>query len=82
MSRAKGLPKTGGRQKGTPNKRPVLSPTPVAEAAQLRALARQYTAAAIETLAWMMQFAGEGATRVAAAKALLDRHFRTLRLSW
>src|SRR5262249_41074271 len=63
----------GGRQRGTPNKGARLPPTPSTEAAEVRALARKYTAAAIGVLAEMMHHARESSTRVAAAKALLDR---------
>ena len=57
-------PKTGGRQRGTPNK----------ATASLKALAGNYTAQALETLASIMSDVEQpAAARVAAANSLLDR---------
>lgn len=61
--RKPGGPKTGGRLKGTANK----------VGADVRALAREYTEQAIETLAKAMTKAEEWSARVAAAKILLER---------
>lgn len=55
--------KTGGRQKGTPNK----------ATADVMAVAQQYTAEAIETLAAIMRGDFPAAARVAASSAILDR---------
>ena len=57
-------PKTGGRVAGTPNK----------ATASLKALAGNYTAQALETLASIMNDVEQSAAaRVAAANSLLDR---------
>ena len=57
-------PKTGGRVRGTPNK----------ATASLKALAGNYTAQALETLASIMSDVEQpAAARVAAANSLLDR---------
>ena len=57
-------PKTGGRQRGTPNR----------ATASLKALAGNYTAQALETLASIMNDVEQSAAaRVAAANSLLDR---------
>ena len=57
-------PKTGGRVAGTPNK----------STASLKALAGNYTAQALETLASIMSDVEQpAAARVAAANSLLDR---------
>ena len=57
-------PKTGGRQRGTPNK----------ATADVKAVAGSYTTAALETLAEIMQDGtAPHSARVAAANALLDR---------
>ena len=61
--RPKGQPRTGGRQKGTPNK----------ATAELRDIARQYTAEAVETLVKIMLKGEAEAARIAAARELLDR---------
>lgn len=66
--RPKGLPKTGGRQKGTPNK------ITAAKRATLAELAQQHTDTAIGALVEVCQ-TGTDAARVAAAVALLDRGF-------
>ena len=57
-------PKTGGRQRGTPNK----------ATADVKAVAATYTTAALETLAEIMQDGtAPHSARVSAANALLDR---------
>lgn len=56
--------KTGGRQKGTPNK----------ATARVRELAREHGPAAVRVLAELMQCANEG-TRLSAACAILDRAY-------
>lgn len=63
--RPKGIPKTGGRVKGTPNK----------ATAAIKEIAGQYTEQAVNTLVSILA-GGEGippAAQVAAAKELLDR---------
>jgi hypothetical protein len=62
---AKGQPKTGGRQKGTPNR----------ATADVRALAQDYGPDAIKTLAELMEKATSEQARVAAARELLDRAY-------
>jgi hypothetical protein len=66
MARPKGLAKTGGRQKGVPNK----------ATADIKALAQEYGAEAVATLAKIMG-SGEqpAAARVSAAKELLERGY-------
>lgn len=66
MAKPKGLPKTGGRVPGVPNR----------ITADVKALAQMYGADAIDTLAEIMKN-GElpPAARVAAAKELIDRGF-------
>lgn len=61
--RPKGIPKTGGRKPGTPNK--VTS--------ELQGLAQQYTDAAIKVLAMIMVRGENEQARIAAARELLDR---------
>jgi hypothetical protein len=61
----KGQPKTGGRTKGTPNR----------ATAEIKALAQEYGALAIETLANLMATATSEQARVAAARELLDRAY-------
>lgn len=61
---AKGV-KTGGRKAGTPNK----------ATADVKALAGQYGAAAIERLAVLMAKAESEAAQVAACKEILDRAY-------
>ena len=57
-------PKTGGRQRGTPNK----------ATADVKAVAGSYTTAALATLAEIMQDGtAPHSARVSAANALLDR---------
>jgi hypothetical protein len=64
MPRPAGLPKTGGRQKGSRNK----------ITADVKEAALVYTSDALETLATIMRDPEESAAaRVAAAKELLDR---------
>lgn len=64
--RPKGLPKTGGRAKGTPNH----------ATADIKALAQLYGAGAIDTLADIMKNeSAPEASRIAAAKELIDRGF-------
>lgn len=66
MARPVGIPKTGGRKKGVPNK----------ATASLKDAAQVYTEQALATLASIMLSASEGgAARVAAANALLDRGY-------
>ncbi|MCF4166347.1 hypothetical protein L2U69_11885 [Zavarzinia compransoris] len=62
--RKPGGPRTGGRQKGTPNK----------VTADVRAAAQKYTTQALDTLAAIMNDPTKAeAARVSAAKELLDR---------
>jgi hypothetical protein len=63
MARPKGIPKTGGRQKGTSNK----------ATADVKALARQHSDSAIKRLAYLMTKAESEQAQVAACKELLDR---------
>ena len=64
MARPKGLPKTGGRRAGVPNR----------ATAEVKALAGEFTGAAVATLAEiMMSREAPPAARVSAASALLDR---------
>ena len=65
MGRPKGLPRTGGRVKGTPNK----------ATADIKALARVHTAAAMKELARLALEAESERARVAAIKELFDRGF-------
>ena len=65
MGRPKGLPRTGGRVKGTPNK----------ATADIKALARVHTAAAMKELARLALEAESEPARVAAIKELFDRGF-------
>jgi hypothetical protein len=66
VGRPKGLPRTGGRAKGTPNKATV----------EIKALAQQHGPDAISTLVSIMKAAKQPpASRVAAAKELLDRGY-------
>jgi hypothetical protein len=61
--------KTGGRAKGTPNK----------ATADIRALAQEYTAEALEGLVTLMRSAQSEQAKVAAIKELLDRgHGRSM----
>lgn len=64
MPRPAGLPKTGGRQKGTRNK----------VTADVKEAALAYTSDALDTLSEIMRSPKEpAAARVAAARELLDR---------
>ena len=63
--RPRGLSKTGGRKKGTPNK----------ATADVRALAEKYGPKAIAELARLATKAKSEATRVAAIRELLDRAY-------
>jgi hypothetical protein len=57
--------KTGGRKRGTPNK----------ATADVRSMAKEYGAAAIERLADLMKNAESEQAQIAAAKELLDRGY-------
>lgn len=62
--RPKGLPKTGGRKIGTPNK----------ATSDIKALAQQYSEEAVNSLVEIMRDgSAPHASRVAAAKDILDR---------
>lgn len=63
--RPKGQPKSGGRKKGTVNK----------ATADIKALAQQYGAEAIETLHLLMRTADSDQAKIAATKELLDRGY-------
>lgn len=64
--RPKGLPRTGGRKPGTPNK----------VTADVRALAGKFGPKALNTLAKIMESEKQpAAARVSAAKELLDRAY-------
>lgn len=64
--RPKGQPRTGGRQKGTPNK----------VTADIKALAQVYGEEAVSTLASIMRAADQpAAARVSAAKELIERGY-------
>ena len=65
MSRPKGLPRTGGRQKGTPNK----------ATADIKALAQVHAPQALEELARLASEATSEQARVAAIKEILDRAY-------
>ena len=65
VGRPKGLPKTGGRKPGTPNK--------VSNA--VKELASAHGPEAIRTLVTLMKSADSDATRVSAAKEILDRAY-------
>jgi hypothetical protein len=66
VGRPKGLPKTGGRQKGATNK----------VAADIKALAQEHGPDAVKTLAEIMKDVSVSpAARVAAAKELIDRGY-------
>lgn len=57
--------KTGGRKAGTPNR----------STAEVKALAQQYGAAALEKLAWLMHNAESDMTKLMACKEILDRAY-------
>lgn len=61
--RPKGLPKTGGRRKGTMNR----------ATAELREAASLYSDEALETLAEVMRHSENDVSRIRAATELLDR---------
>lgn len=61
----KGQPKTGGRVAGTPNK----------ATAALREMAREHTEDAVRTLVAIMDHGEAEASRIAAARELLDRGY-------
>lgn len=63
--RPKGLVKTGGRKKGTPNK----------STEEIKTIAQQYGADAIKTLATLMQTSDSDTAKIAAARELLDRGY-------
>lgn len=64
MARPKGLPKTGGRQKGVANK----------ATASIRDIAQQYTTEALEALLGVLRSdEAPHAAKVGAAKEILDR---------
>ena len=65
MARIKGSEKTGGRVKGSKNK----------IGADVRALAQEYGAEAIEQLVQLMRNGENGQTKVAAIKELLNRGY-------
>lgn len=65
MPRPKGLPKTGGRVAGTPNK----------ATADIKALAQEHCITAITMLATIMTTSESDQAKIAAAKELLDRGF-------
>lgn len=65
MGRPKGIPKTGGRVKGRPNK----------ATADVKALAQKYGPEAIEQLAAIMRAGESDAVRKSAADSLLDRAY-------
>ena len=63
--RPAGIAKTGGRQKGTPNKL----------TAEIKEVARQYGTEAVEKLAELMRCPDNPQVQRAAAEALLDRGY-------
>lgn len=65
VGRPKGLPKTGGRKKGVPNK----------ATADVKALAQEYGPQAISVLVTLMAGASSDQAKVAAARELLDRGY-------
>lgn len=65
MARPVGIPKTGGRKKGVPNK----------ATASLKEAAQVYTEQALQTLANIMTAGESEAARVAAANSILDRGY-------
>lgn len=66
VGRPKGLPRTGGRKAGTPNK----------VTADVRAMAQKYGPKALKVLGEIMGGTAQpAAARVAAAKELLDRAY-------
>ncbi len=65
MARPRGLPRTGGRQKGTPNK----------ATAEIRELAREHAPACVAELARLSTEAQSESARVQAIGMLLDRAY-------
>lgn len=63
--RPPGIPKTGGRKPGTPNK----------ATADVRALAQQYAPASLQELARLATQAESEQARVSAIKEILDRAY-------
>jgi len=61
---AKGI-KTGGRQKGTPNK----------NTAEVKSLPQQYGPEAIDTLVKIMRDSENDTARIAASKEIMDRAY-------
>lgn len=64
-------PKTGGRQKGTPNK----------ATREIREIAQAHTDTAISTLAFIAKNGESEAARVSAANSILDRAYGKPRLA-
>ncbi|BAH98978.1 hypothetical protein WSS15_03310 [Acetobacter pasteurianus] len=69
--RKTGTPKTGGRQKGTPNK----------ATREIKEIAQAYTDTAIATLAFIAENGESEAARVSAANSILDRAYGKPRLA-
>jgi hypothetical protein len=65
MGRPKGLPKYGGRKKGTPNK----------ATADIKALALQYTPLSFKALAEIIEHGQSESARVSAIALLWDRAY-------
>lgn len=65
MARPKGLPKTGGRAAGVPNK----------ATADVKAMARKHGPAVIDGMWRIFQRADSDAAKIAAGKELLDRAY-------
>jgi len=63
--RPKGIPKTGGRQKGVSNKATT----------DLKAIAREHTPKAIQTLLALMERDDSPATQLGAVKEIFDRAY-------
>lgn len=63
--RKPGTPKTGGRQKGVPNK----------ATRTLKEIAREYTTEAVEALVGIIRDSDSDAAKVSAAKEILDRGY-------
>lgn len=65
MAKAKGAAKTGGRQKGTPNK----------ATAEIKALAQKHGASAIAECLRIMKNSESDQARISAAKEIMDRAY-------
>jgi hypothetical protein len=65
MAKPAGLPKSGGRQKGTPNR----------ATADVKAVASKYGVEAINKLVSLMRAAENDQVKVAACKEILDRAY-------